>query len=348
MSSATTNTKKTKLLVVGPSWVGDMVMAQSLFISLGKKYSNATIDVLAPAWSLPILQRMPEVNQGIILPAGHGELNLTKRYQLAKELKKTSYTQAIVLTRSLKAALIPFWADIPQRTGYRGEMRYGLINDMRPFDKSILNQTVKRFVALGLDKEQSQSNLTCPYPKLDVKKDNIEKLIQQLGLNTQRKIVGIAPGAEYGPSKQWPLEYFSELTKRLAEININVWIFGSEKDSIAAESIIQQAGNQGFNLCGKTKLEDVIDLIAKVNIMITNDSGLMHVAAAVNTPLIGIYGSTTPDFTPPLTDNAHIQYLRLECSPCFKRECPLKHLNCLRQISVDSILDQIKLSLAED
>jgi len=108
---------------------------------------------------------MPEVNQGIILPAGHGELNLTKRYQLAKELKKTSYTQAIVLTRSLKAALIPFWADIPQRTGYRGEMRYGLINDMRPFDKSILNQTVKRFVALGLDKEQSQSNLTCPYPK---------------------------------------------------------------------------------------------------------------------------------------------------------------------------------------
>lgn len=335
------SSKHTKILVVGPSWVGDMVMAQSLFISLRQKQPEAIIDVLAPNWSLPILQRMPEINQGIAIPAGHGELNLSKRRQLGKQLQQNRYDQAIVLTRSFKAALIPFFAKIPTRTGYRGEMRYGLLNDVRAFDKSILNQTVKRFTALGLNKEESQLDLSCPYPKLDVKKDNAQRLIQQLGLNPERKIVGIAPGAEYGPSKQWPLEYFAELTQKLAAINVDVWIFGSAKDDASAENIIQQAGNHGVNLCGKTSLEDAIDLIAHLNIMVTNDSGLMHVAAAVGTQLIGIYGSTTPDFTPPLTDRAIIQYLRLECSPCFKRECPLNHLNCLRGISAEKVLAEI-------
>jgi heptosyltransferase-2 len=345
MSASGNRHEKSKILVVGPSWVGDMVMAQSLFINLRNKYPKGVIDVLAPSWSLPILERMPEVNQGIAIPAGHGELNLSKRRQVGQSLRQTSYDQAIVLTRSLKAALIPFFAKIPQRTGYRGEMRYGLLNDIRPFDKSVLNQTVKRFVALGLDKHESQSNLKYSYPKLNIKHNNAEQLLQTLSLNKNRAVVGIAPGAEYGPSKQWPLEYFAELVKKLDEIDIDTWIFGSAKDSEAAKIIIKQSGDKGVDLCGKTKLEDVIDLIALTDMMVTNDSGLMHVAAAVNTKLIGIYGSTTPDFTPPLTENAIIQDLRLECSPCFKRECPLGHLNCLKGISVESIFQQIKQSL---
>lgn len=333
---------KNKLLIVGPSWVGDMVMAQSLFISLQKKYPNAVIDVLAPDWSLAILQRMPQVNRGISIPAGHGELNLGKRYRLGKQLRQAKYKQAIVLPRSLKAALIPFFANIPLRTGFLGEIRYGLLNDIRPFDKKILDQTVKRFVALGLEPDEDLTHLNCPYPTLNVDENNARHFTQQLGLNLQKPVVGIAPGAEYGPAKQWPLEYFAALIKKLNNLNVDCWIFGSAKDSQLAESIIKQADNNGINLCGKTRLKDVIDLIAQLKVMVTNDSGLMHVAAAVGTQLIGIYGSTTPAFTPPLTDNANIQYLNLECSPCFKRQCPLQHLNCLRHISVEDIFTQTK------
>ncbi len=138
-----------RCLVVGPSWVGDMVMAQSLFIRLRQGHPDMEIDVLAPAWSRPLLAVMPEVNQSIVMPLGHGELGLAARYRLGVSLRQRSYDWAIVLPNSFKSALVPWWANIPVRTGYRGEMRYGLINDMRILDRQKLAMTVQRFVALA-------------------------------------------------------------------------------------------------------------------------------------------------------------------------------------------------------
>ena len=336
-----------KILVVGPSWVGDMVMAQSLFMRLHQRHPGCTIDVLAPAWSHPILQRMPEVNQALELPLGHGQLGLKTRWQLGKSLVGQGYTQAIVLPRSWKSALVPFAAGIPQRTGFLGEQRYFLLNDRRPLNKQSLDQTVKRFVALGLAQGEQPDwgdPASIPQPQLRVDPINQQRLVAELGLDLSRPAVALMPGAEYGPAKQWPLDSFRELAQQLVYQGRQVWVLGSAKDQAAGQHIAQgQEGGPGqssfvFNLGGRTQLADAVDLLALTQQAVTNDSGLMHVAAAVGTQVHAIYGSSSPRYTPPLTANKVVHYLGLECSPCFKRTCPLGHLNCLRGIKPTGLI----------
>lgn len=334
-----------KVLVVGPAWVGDMVMAQSLFITLKRQNPDVLIDVLAPGWSLPLIARMPEVRKGIEMPVGHGEFGFGKLRRLGISLRNEQYDRAIVLPRKLKAALVPWFARIPRRTGFRGESRYGLINDMRPLDESLLTQTVQRFVALGL--EQAPKTVPpIPEPHLQVDATNRARLLIELGLNTDRPTIAFMPGAEYGPAKQWPPEYYAQLAARLAQSGHQVWVMGSAKESALGESIRAASGNTATNLCGRTQLVDTVDLLSLCARAVSNDSGLMHVAAAVGVPLVAIYGSSTPEYTPPLTAAADILYLRLDCSPCFERTCPLGHYNCLRHISVDRVLEHIPVAAA--
>ena len=335
--SLTNRMSAARILVVGPSWVGDMVMAQSLFKTL-KRNTGATIDVVAPGWSLPIVARMPEVRRGIALDVGHGEFGWGTRRRLAGSLIDEGYDRAIVLPRSLKAALVPWLARIPQRTGFRGEMRFGLINDMRPFDKTLLDQTVKRFVALGLDADDFPDS--CEPPELHVDPDHREQAMRRLALSTQRPVVAMMPGAEYGPAKCWPIDYFASLAAELDAAGYAVWVLGSEKDRPSGERIADASA--AVNICGRTSLEDVIDLLSAATQVVSNDSGLMHVAAAVGCHVHAIYGSSSPAFTPPLTASRDIHYLGLSCSPCFKRECPLGHLNCLRRIDVAQLFASIE------
>lgn len=327
-----------KILVVGPSWVGDMVMAQSLFMVLQQRYPELVIDVLAPAWSGPILQRMPEVRRHIEMPIGHGEFGFAARYRQGKELRVEQYDQAIVIPRSFKAALVPFFARIPRRTGYKGEMRYGLINDMRTLDKSILMQTVQRYVALGQDKDAALPPQSVPQPRLKIDGGAQQRLLSELSLSVEKPIVGFVPGAEYGPAKRWPVEHFAELANALFAQGKQVWLFGSAKDQEICQRIVELAGDRVVDLSGKTRLEDVVDLIALSEFVVTNDSGLMHVAAATDKKLITIYGSSSPTYTPPLTDKSEVIYLGLECSPCFERTCRYEHYKCLVDIKPDSIL----------
>jgi len=330
-----------QILVVGPSWVGDMVMAQSLFITLKHTYLDAVIDVLAPAWSEPILKRMPEVRSAISQPMGHGEFGVVTRYRLGKQLRQKKYDMAIVLPRSFKSALVPFLARVPKRIGYKGEMRYGLITDIRPLDKSVLTQTVQRFVALGIASDAGLPP-AIPEPRLIIDKDNQQRLLQEFGLNLEKPVVGFMPGAEYGPAKRWPEENFTGVANYLVNNGYQVWLLGSEKARAIAEKIRQGCQQPLVNLCGETSLQDVVDLMAVMELAITNDSGLMHVAAAVACPLVAIYGSSTPDYTPPLTKQATVLYEGLECSPCFERECPLGHTHCLTQITVDKAVKAIQ------
>lgn len=334
--------EKQQILVAGPAWVGDMVMAQSLFITLKQRPHPVEIDVLAPAWSNPILARMPEVRAAINLPVSHGEFGLLRRYKLGKSLRVKKYDQAIITPRSFKSALVPYFAKAKQRTGYRGEMRYGMLNDIRSLDKNILKQTVQRYVALGLDANSTQAP-AIPFPKLTVDNNNLQRLLPELDLNLDKPVIAFLPGAEYGEAKRWPIEYYRQLANKLCEQGLQVWIFGSEKDHAVASEIVK--GNIAVNLCGKTRLEDSIDLLSVCKSAVSNDSGLMHIAAAVNIPLVAIYGSSTPDYTPPLTNKVKIQYLGLECSPCFKRNCPLGHINCLKNITVEQVLSDIKESI---
>ncbi|MBI3561226.1 MAG: lipopolysaccharide heptosyltransferase II [Gammaproteobacteria bacterium] len=329
-----------QILIIGPAWVGDMVMAQSLYLSLHQVHPACLIDVAAPAWSLPLLARMPQVRHGIELPIGHQQLGLGVRWRVARKLRNQAYDLAIVLPRSFKSALIPWFAGVPQRRGYRGEMRYGVINEMRPMDPSRLTQTVQRFVALGYPQDTPQP-APIAKPRLTVDRTNQQGLLAKLNLTTQRPIVALMPGAEYGPAKQWPVEYYRNLARRLVEVNNNVWILGSAKERTLGDQIALGLPAVS-NLCGRTTLVDAVDLLALVHVAITNDSGLMHIAAATGVPVVAIYGSSTPDYTPPLTDRAQVIYHRLECSPCFARTCRYGHYNCLKGISVDEVLIAIK------
>jgi heptosyltransferase-2 len=317
-----------------------MVVAQSLFKTLKSARPHAQIDVLAPAWSAPLLARMPEVHQAVAMPLEHGQLGLVKRYRLGRELAARHYEQAIILPRSFKAALVPWFARVPRRTGYLAR-RYGLTNDVRPLNKKATPRLAQRYIALGLKPGASPPAGTAANPSLNVDANNARRMMGELGLQTGRPAIGLMPGAEYGPAKQWPLEHYAELARRLSAEGMQIWIFGSQKDRAAAERIATQAGC-GVNLCGRTRLEDAIDLIAQVTVAVSNDSGLMHVAAAVGVPVVGLYGSSTPEYTPPLSERATVLYLHIECSPCFERNCPYGHFRCLRDIPVERVLAEVR------
>ena len=335
-SSSDTNPN---ILVVGPSWVGDMVMAQSLFMTLREQQPDCSIDVLAPAWSRPLLERMPEVNDAIDMPLGHGEFGLFKRFALGKTLRKNKYSQAIVLPNSWKSALVPFFANIPTRTGNLGEMRYGLLNDARQLDKQALAMTVQRFCAHAYPAVYTDYPEKTPVPKLVITDKGIADACKKHSLYSDAAVLVLCPGAEYGAAKRWPTIYYAQVANYWLEKGGQVWLFGSQKDQTVTTDLNAHTKDRCVDLAGRTSLGEAIDLMSMADFVVSNDSGLMHVAASLQRPLIALYGSSDPGFTPPLNPQAHILRLGLECSPCFKRECPLGHLDCLKKLEPQQVLD---------
>ncbi|WNB74996.1 lipopolysaccharide heptosyltransferase II [Methylomonas koyamae] len=324
------------ILVVGPSWVGDMVMAQSLFIALKQQTPDCLIDVLAPAWSLPLLARMPQVRQGIAMPLGHGQFGLSARFRLGRQLQGR-YDQAIVLPNSWKSALVPFFAGIPLRTGYLGELRWGLLNDARRLDKKRLTMTVQRFVALGLAGD-AKLPPDCPIPQLAIGTEQRQQAREKFSIDAVKKILALCPGAEYGPAKRWPAEHFAAVANAKIGEGWQVWLFGSDKDRPVADAIVELTGGVCRNFVGETTLAEAVDLLALADAVVSNDSGLMHVAAALDKKIVAVYGSSDPGFTPPLNPAAQILSLKLACSPCFKRNCPFGHTRCLTELGPAQVL----------
>ncbi len=301
-----------KILVVGPSWVGDMVMSQSLLMRLKADHPEAEIDVLAPNWCRPILARMPQVSQAIAMPIGHGALQWNVRKQLANSLVARQYQQSIVLPNSLKSALVPWMAKIPKRTGWRGEMRYGLVNDMRNLETAAFPLMVQRYIALAEDAPRSAVDLKpIITPVLDVDQEQQAAVFKRFSLaNEDRQLVAFCPGAEFGPAKRWPHFHFATLAAQLIDSGRQIVCLGSAKDTAAIQQIkdlLSADQLRSFvDVSGQTTLTEAVDILANCSAIISNDSGLMHIGAAVNTPMIALYGPTSPDFTPPLSDNAQV------------------------------------------
>ncbi|PLR45289.1 ADP-heptose--LPS heptosyltransferase RfaF [Chimaeribacter arupi] len=303
-----------KILVIGPSWVGDMMMSQSLYRTLKAVTPSAEIDVMAPAWCRPLLDRMPEVNEALAMPLGHGALALGERRRLGVALREKRYERAYVLPNSFKSALVPFFANIPQRTGWRGEMRYGLLNDIRTLDKAAFPLMVQRYVALAYERKHVHSwkDLAQPllWPQLAVADREIADTTAAFGIQADRPVIGFCPGAEFGPAKRWPHYHYAALAEILVAQGYQVVLFGSAKDHAAGEEIRAALTEQGrahcLNLAGKTQLDQAVVLIAACRAVVSNDSGLMHVAAALNRPLVALYGPSSPDFTPPLSHQARV------------------------------------------
>jgi heptosyltransferase II len=346
-----------KILIIAPSWVGDMVMAQSLLRLLKQRDPFVALDVLASVHLHPLLLHMPEINRILELPFNHGEFNLKGRYSIGKKLRSERYDQAIVLPNSWKSALIPFFARIPRRTGWRGEFRYILLNDIRVLDKEKFPLMVQRFLALGSSLDNGQRKYgkekvicRCPLSRLDpflpslaVSAENVLQTLHKFNLaKPSCSIIACCVGAEYGASKRWPTNYFAEVAKVKANEGYAIWLLGGNKDREAAASIQKASGNVCTDFTGRTDLSEVVDLLSLASAVVTNDTGLMHIAAALNLPLIVIYGSSSPEFTPPLTKDAKILALGLTCSPCFKRVCPLRHFKCMLDLKPDFVLKALK------
>ncbi|HXZ95936.1 MAG TPA: lipopolysaccharide heptosyltransferase II [Burkholderiales bacterium] len=327
-----------KILVVAPSWVGDAVLAQPMFRGLHQRFQGLALDVLAPPWVAALYERMVEVDQIILSPFRHGELNLAQRWKLGRSLANKGYEQAIVLPNSWKSALIPFFAGISLRTGFTGEMRFGLLNDARPLDKKQFALIVERFALLA-EQRGVRPQTPLSHPSLRVSAGEREHTLKNMGLNVQKSVAVFCPGAEYGPAKRWPAKYFAELAQRLE--NYQIWLIGSPNDQHVGEEIRQLSGGIAVNLCGKTSLAQAIELLSCATLVVSNDSGLMHIAAALDKPMLALFGSSSPAFTPPLSNYAQVLKLDLPCSPCFQRICPLGHFNCMMQLTPDKVLAKI-------
>lgn len=337
------------ILIIGPSWVGDMVMAQTLFVCLKRQHPDCQIDVLAPEWSRPLLERMPEVREALSFPLGHGAFELATRRRIGQQLRGR-YDQAILLPNSLKSALVPYFAGIPTRTGWRGEMRFGLLNDIRTLDKARYPLMIERFMALA---HAPGAELPKPYPRprLAIDPASRDAALARFGLSLDRPVLALCPGAEFGEAKRWPAEHYAAVADARLRQGWQVWLFGSQKDAPGGEEIREWV-TPGFeedvyNLAGRTSLAEAIDLLSCAGAVISNDSGLMHVAAALDRPLVAVYGSTSPGFTPPLASQVEVVRLGLECSPCFDRTCRFGHYDCLRLLQPSLVQEALGRLVAD-
>jgi lipopolysaccharide heptosyltransferase II len=316
-----------RLLVVAPNWIGDALMAQPLLMRLREKLPQARIDVVAPAWVAPAFRRMPEVAGVIETPFEHGRLRLRERWRLGRTLKALAYDQAIVLPNAWKAALLPFFAGIPVRSGYLGESRYGLLNLI--YRKQPGREPMALHYARLSEKPGATLALPLPEPKLAVDAQAALATRRRFGLEERYAV--LCPGAEYGPAKRWP--YFAELAARLER---PVVVLGSAKERELCAAV------GGRNLAGETTLDEALEVLAGAERVVSNDSGLMHLAAALGCPLVALFGSSSPRHTPPLSARARVLWLGIECSPCYARECPLGHFRCMKELTVERVLEQMR------
>ena len=330
----------TRVLIVAPNWIGDTLLAQPLFARLHAARPGLALHAVAPSWTAPVLARMPEIEEVIEALLVHGRLQLGARLRLAGVLRANRYDEAIVLPNSWKSALAPFLAGIPRRVGFVGEARYGLLNVRYRLDEAAVPLMAERYAMLAAPPGEPLSRPLAP-PRLEVDEANLAITIARLGLDRSRPVAAFCPGAEFGPAKRWPARHFAALARALAARGRRVWLIGSAGDRAIGDEIAKLANGAAINLCGRTDLGAAIDLLSIAEVVVSNDSGLMHVAAALHRPLVALYGSSSPAHTPPLAP-ARLVSLGIECSPCFQRECPLGHFKCMNDLLPERVLAEIR------
>jgi len=333
-----------RTLVISPNWIGDAVMAQPLLRLLKQRHPERPIDVLAPGWVAPVWRAMREVDTVLEAPFRHGALQLRERREYAKMLRTRGYEDAYVLPNTLKFALIPWLAGIPKRVGYKGEMRYGLLNVIHHDNRDKPRPMVSFYAALAdAPARDAPPPSALPRPALEVSAERVAEVALHLGLSIKHPLVLFAPGAEFGSAKRWPASHFAELAKAIKgeRGEAQIALMGSPKDKDVCDEIVSLVPGETI-LAGVTKLDEAVALIAGASAMVSNDSGLLHIASALNRPIVAIYGPTDPLHAPPFSDVAKSIFLGIECSPCKERECPLGHHRCMRDISAGMVWEPLR------
>jgi heptosyltransferase II len=344
--------------VIAPQWIGDAVMTEPLMRELAARGEALTVAALP--WVAPVYRAMPSVQSVIELPWSHGGLQWKQRRKIGQSLRG-QFSRAYVLPNSFKSALIPLFARIPVRVGYQGEMRLGFLSHRLPNPSrqqrppmvafysalaKVAQPSTKAPEARMGGADTAGSNMA-GHPQLTTGPDVVQASLDAFGLKANGYVV-FAPGAEFGPAKRWPAEHFAGLARQLT---LPVVLLGSDKEAVLCQTIVEAGpsvtgDHLRLNLAGKTSLDQALALISAANAMVSNDSGLMHVAASFGVPQVALYGSSSPLHTPPLNSLAHVIWLKddpdyqpaLACAPCFQRECPLGHMRCLKDISVERVL----------
>lgn len=331
------NTKQPKsCLIIAPNWIGDLLMSYPLIVQLKLSFPNMAIDVLAPQSNADILQFMPEIRSSLVNHLQHKKLPLKKMLSTIKEIKTKHYDWSLILPNSLKSSIIPYLAQIPKRTGYLSEARFLTLNDVYRKNHSL--PLYKQYLSLVF------KELEPPFPRLKINENERKRIAACYKISPYIKYIAFCPGAAYGPAKQWPPDYFSQLGSQLIRMGYHIILFGSFGDQPICHQIQKNVTKNITNLCGKTSLKDTTILLSFTEKIVSNDSGLMHIGAALDKELYCLFGSSSPSKTPPLSQKKHIFYLHLQCSPCFKRQCPLKHHNCMRQILPQQVYEKIRES----
>lgn len=329
-----------RILVIAPNWIGDMLMAQPLLTQIKAYTADGEITVVAPEWVAPVLRYMQEIDNIIATTFAHGKFNLRARWQLAQTLRAQHFDACYVLPNSWKSALLPWLAGIPLRIGYLGEMRYGFLNRYFPNpSKAQRPPMIQHYAALN----KFAPITALPVPKLSITDTEIQQTAQLFNIPPHQPLLAFCPGAEFGPAKRWPVSHFAELAQLAQQAipDLHIIALGSHKDQPLAQAI----GHNVDNLCGATRLEQAVALLARADAVITNDSGLMHISAALHRPLIALFGSSDPRHTPPHSDKAIPLWLNLPCSPCYQRHCPLQHLRCLQDITPTRVMSYLQTIL---
>ena len=331
--------KSFKMLIISPNWIGDAIMAQPLLQCLKKHWPDSEIDVLAPAWAAPVWESMKEVHTVIPTPFKHGKLQFMERWKMARQLKKNGYSKAYVLPNTIKYALIPWLAGIPERIGYLGEKRYGLLNVIHHDNKAHPRPMIPFYAALAeapTDRVGPKENY--PVPSMFILAEDAKATFKKFGLDMTERLVAFAPGAEFGSAKRWPYRQFAALAQQIlnAYPDVKIVLLGSANDQEVCHAI-KRIVPEVINLAGKTSLKEAIAISSRITLMVTNDSGLMHIASAFEKPVVAIYGSTDYHHTPPFSKYSEIVSLDLPCAPCQKRECPLGHHHCMEKLDSSQV-----------
>jgi heptosyltransferase-2 len=343
-----------RTLVISPNWIGDAVMAQPLLALLRAAAPDRPIDVLAPPAVSPVWRQMAEVDQVLETPFRHRALQLGERWKYARELRRRGYADAYVLPNTLKFALIPWLAGIARRVGYKGESRYGLINVMH-HDETPPRPMVAFYAALAgapLAQLDAARRAALPRPRLSASAQQMAEVCAKTGVSPERPLLVFAPGAEFGGAKRWPAAHFAGLARAVLadHPDAQVALLGSPKDKQACGEVLAALPDAPpgalFNLAGATSLAEAIALIAQAAAVVANDSGLLHIASALNRPVVALYGPTDPDHAPPFSDLAASLSLRLACSPCRQRECPLGHQDCMVKLEPQLVWRSLQPMLA--
>jgi len=336
---ASRESRGSPILVVPYMWIGDFVRCHSVVKLLKARFPDRPVDVLSTTLCAPLTDYMPGLRRAIVVDLPRSRIAVTDQLALARRLQRENYGTALIMSRTWKSALAPFLARIPERTGFVGEMRFGLLNDLRHGERR-LPRMVDRCAALALPRE-AELPPAWPLPELKVARAEIESWRREHGLALDsRPVVVLAPGA-VGPSKRWPASAYAAAARHLIAEGFAVWVVGGPEEKTLAAEII--GATTARDLTGHD-LRNAILALAAAAVAVSNDSGLLHVAAALGTPAIGIFGPTSPWHWAPLNPLAATieSKSEVECRPCHKPVCRFGHHRCMRDIPPDQVLAAVR------